>query len=103
MAKVARGDTKDTVNTLHGCTSSTTTDKCSDNVFVNGTGIHRVTDTATTHTYPPNPPCPTHTPPLESGSPDVYANGLQVGRVGDPYTGCGVISSGSSNVFANGG
>lgn len=48
---------------------------------------------------------------LASGSPNVFANGIACGRVGDPYVahGCdlhaphvGVIASGSGTVFING-
>lgn len=52
-------------------------------------------------------------PPIDlaEGSPNVFANGIRCGRVGDHYSahGCivhsphsGVISSGSSSVFING-
>ena len=49
--------------------------------------------------------------PLAEGSPNVFANGIACGRVGDSYTlhGCpthaphsGVIASGSSTVLING-
>lgn len=49
--------------------------------------------------------------PLTNGSPNVFINGRQAGRVGDPYAphGCiihpvhvGTIAMGSSTVFING-
>ncbi len=49
--------------------------------------------------------------PLASGSPNVYANGRAVGRIGDPYVvhGCPIhvphvphLAAGSSTVFVNG-
>ena len=49
--------------------------------------------------------------PLAEGSPDVFVNGIEAGRVGDSYAahGCdvhpphtGVIASGSGTVFING-
>lgn len=49
-------------------------------------------------------PCPAcccvHSAPLSKGSPNVFAEGLAVGRVGDPT--CTAVAQGSPNVFANG-
>jgi len=39
---------------------------------------------------------------LAKGSPNVFANNLQVGRIGDPVACGSVVASGSPNVFANG-
>jgi len=36
MPKIARGDGTETVNTNHGCDTTTTSNACSGNVFVNG-------------------------------------------------------------------
>lgn len=66
--------------------------------------VTRVTDNNTGHDL-----CPPV--PLSQGSPNVFANGLAAGRVGDPYQphGCIVhsahsdqINSGSPTVFVNG-
>ena len=50
-------------------------------------------------------PCPVcccvHAAPLMRGSPDVYAEGINIGRVGDPT--CTAVAQGSPDVFANGG
>ncbi len=50
-------------------------------------------------------PCPVcccvHTAPLKKGSPDVFAENIAVGRVGDPT--CTAVAQGSPDVFANGG
>ena len=50
-------------------------------------------------------PCPVcccpHATALKRGSPNVFAEGLNVGRVGDPT--CTAVAQGSPNVFANGG
>ena len=35
------------------------------------------------------------------GSPDVFAEGINIGRVGDPT--CTAVAQGSQDVFANGG
>ena len=71
----------------------------SSTVFANGTGIVRVGDAVTSHTFPG---CATHAPPLSAGSSNVFVEGKAMGRKDDTY-GCGAqITSGSSNVFANG-
>ena len=50
-------------------------------------------------------PCPVccciHVAPLKRGSPNVFAEGIPIGRVGDPT--CTAVAQGSPNVFANGG
>ena len=50
-------------------------------------------------------PCPVcccvHSAPLKKGSPNVFAEGIPIGRVGDPT--CTSVAQGSPNVFANGG
>lgn len=67
-------------------------------VFVNDKPVVRVTDT-----YPPhaNPPCAPHAGALASGSPNVFVEGLQLGRIGDPVD-CGdFVAQGSGDVFVN--
>jgi len=114
MPAVARKDSVDTVNTVHmaigdldamdgiACDAEptvTSTNEGSSTVFANGTGIVRVDDAVTSHTFPG---CATHAPPLSAGSPNVFVEGKAMGRVDDTY-GCGAqITSGSGNVFANG-
>ena len=48
-------------------------------------------------------PCPVcccvHTAPLKKGSPNVYAEGIPIGRVGDPT--CTAVAQGSPDVYAN--
>jgi len=101
MPAVARGNSRDTVTTNHGCASTTTTQACSSNVIINGIGVHRDTDLNTTHTIPCGSSCCPHTRPIVVASSNVIANGLGVARVGDPYSGCGQVATGSSNVAAN--
>lgn len=73
----------------------------SPNVFVNGLGLHRLSDTGPTN-------CPHGgTFGSTSGSGTVFCNGLPVTRIGDTTTcqGCGLSGShvsGSPNVFAGG-
>lgn len=44
--------------------------------------------------------CCVHTAPLIGGSPNVFAEGINIGRVGDRT--CTAVIQGSPNVFANG-
>ena len=73
--------------------------KGSEDVFVNGTGVHRESDPWSSHCNPV-PVC--HGSTLAAGSSTVYANGMQLGRIGDPV-GCGsACAEGSADVFAGG-
>lgn len=109
MPPVARKSGTDTVNTVHGavggnrCNSSPTTvatDAGSSNVFCNNIGTVRLTDAVQSHNNGSS--CSAHAPGLASASPNVFVNNKAIGRLGDTY-GCGAtITSGSSNVFANG-
>lgn len=68
----------------------------SPNVFANMLPVHRQGDQWAVHCGPKH--C--HPGILASGSPTVFANGQQVGRINDPVA-CGdVVASGSPNVFA---
>jgi len=59
----------------------------SGNVFVHSIGVVRAGDAMTTH--PDENPCTSspidHTPTLSTYSPNVYANFLNIGRLGDVY------------------
>ena len=103
MPKVARGRGRDTVQTRHGCASTTTTRDASNNVLVNNIGVHRHNDKNTTHAVPCGPSCCSHSRPIQTASSNVFANNRGVARVGDSYSGCGVVLTGSNNVYANGG
>ena len=114
MPEAARGNGSDSVNTVHpavgdadpddgiACDASpttTATDACSGNVFVNNIGAVRESDAVQSHTFPG---CSTHAPGLSSFSSSVKINGKGAGRKGDTY-GCGAkITSGSSNVKIGG-
>ncbi len=126
MPNVARKDGVDTVNTGHGCDSTTVTGTGSGNVFANSIGVVRRGDLDAGHTYPvvyyvfvpdpeppPDPPpdyiggtyvevivCEGHSQALSTYSPNVFANNLNIGRLGDTYSG-ETLTSGSPNVFAN--
>ena len=52
---------------------------------------------------PGDPPkCKNHNKDLVTASPNVFAEGIPIGRVGD-RTGCSKVVRGSTTVFANGG
>jgi len=121
MPNVARKDGVDTVSTGHGCDSQTVTNTGSGNVFANSIGVVRKGDLDAGHNYPvvyyvfvpgnPEDPedlgsyvpvvvCEGHTQALSTYSPNVFANNLNIGRLGDTYSG-ETLTSGSPNVFAN--
>jgi uncharacterized Zn-binding protein involved in type VI secretion len=100
MPAIARKNGVDSINTNHGCDSTTVTDQGSSDVFANGVGIVRAGDACETHKFPDGD-CVPHTVSLSSFSNTVFVNGKGVGRVGDEYSGHTIIS-GSGNVFAGG-
>ena len=89
------------ISTGHGAFPPRPNDQGSPNVFDNGIALHRQGDHWVTHCNP-IPSC--HDGFLSAGSPAVYANSKQAGRIGDPIS-CGdTVATGSSNVFiGNGG
>jgi uncharacterized Zn-binding protein involved in type VI secretion len=99
MAAVARGSGTDKINTGHGCTTTTTTNVCSSNVFVNNKGVCRKGDAITSHTKPAGKNCVNHSASINAGSATVFVNGIPIARNGDSAD-AGSISSGSANVFA---
>jgi hypothetical protein len=106
MPAVSRKSGTDTVASPDGagyCSgdpSTQTTDVGSDDVLANAIGVIRSGDTVITHLHPG--PCDTpHNPALDSYSPNVFANNKNLGRFGDTYGGDHIVSSGSTNVFAN--
>ena len=114
MPAVARKDSTDTVNTVHvsvgdadpddgiACDADptdTSTNEGSTTVFANRIGVVRKDDKVTAHTIPG---CSTHEPGLTAYSENVFADNKNIGRKNDTY-GCGAkITTGSSDVFANG-
>lgn len=65
-------------------------------VFVNGIPIHRLGDAWATHCC--GPTC--HDGNLAMGSTTVFAEGANVGRIGDPVSCGSAVAAGSMNVFA---
>ena len=72
-------------------------------VFANGIPMSGVGHMNTPHLLPCSCPpcCCVHSAPLMAGSPNVFAEGIPIGRVGDPT--CTAVAQGSPNVIANGG
>ena len=98
-AVVRKGDS---LSTGHVCTGTTTLDTPKQStVYANGILIARVGDPTVSHPAPPLPPCPNHVANVNAGSPNVYVAGIKVGRIGDSAD-AGKMTSGSSDVFANG-
>ena len=72
----------------------------SPDVFVNGLAWHRQYDKNTIHTRKVGKSCSPHFSILESGSSTVYVNGVQAGRIGDPYIKCTAVAQGSPDVYS---
>ena len=84
--------------TGHECWEPRRNDQGSPNVFINGLQAHRQTDHWVVHFCDDD----YHESTLCNGSPTVFTNNLQQGRVGDPVC-CGSrIAQGSPDVFVGG-
>ena len=89
--------------TGHECFPPRSSTSGSDNVYINGIPAHRKGDSWSVHTCThPKVPHGTHSGVLKSGSSTVFANGKQLGRVGDSIDCGSSVASGSNNVFAGG-
>lgn len=82
----------------HGCFPPRANVEASPNVYVNSIPVHRESDAWGTHCCGSS--C--HDSVLASGSSTVYANGLQLSRIGDPVACGSVVAECSDNVFAGG-
>ena len=92
----------DSLSTGHICTSTTTLDTPTQGtVFANSILVARIGDPTVPHPNPPAPPCPDHVANVNAGSPNVFAVGIAVARIGDSAD-AGAMTRGSGNVFANG-
>jgi uncharacterized Zn-binding protein involved in type VI secretion len=89
-----KGDT----GTGHGCYPPRPNIDGSSNVYCNSIPVHRQSDGWSVHCCGPS--C--HASNLSSGSSTVYANSLQLARIGDPVACGSVTAKGSGNVFAGG-
>jgi uncharacterized Zn-binding protein involved in type VI secretion len=94
MPAVARlGDTC----TGHGCFPPRANTGSSPNVFADNILVHRQSDAWATHCC-----VVCHSSSLAAGSGTVFANNLQLGRVGDPVACGSSVATGSGTVFAGG-
>lgn len=81
--------------TGHGCWPPRPNASWSNDVFVNGLGVHRKSDSWRIHC------CRScHGGNTVSGSQTVFANGLEIARVGDPVSCGSKCNTGSENTFA---
>ena len=79
----------------HGCYPPRPNDEASEDVFVNGDGVHRLGDHWIVHCCDGD--C--HDGEADEGSDTVFVNGLPVVRIGDAVS-CGSIAAqGSFNTF----
>jgi uncharacterized Zn-binding protein involved in type VI secretion len=80
----------------HGCYPARQNVQASNNVFVNGRGVHRLGDAWATHCCGVS--C--HDGTASSGSSTVFVNGKPICRVGDSVSCGSTMAEGSNNVFA---
>lgn len=86
------------IGTGHGCWPPRPNNQASPNVFCNDIPVHRQSDSWAVHCC--GPVC--HSSNLAAGSSTVFANGLQLARIGDPVA-CGSnAATGSGDTFAGG-
>lgn len=98
MARVSQNEA--TFTTGHGCTSTDTLyNQSTTNVYIEGVRVLlNGSKIADPHTYNP-PDCDeSHDITYTGGSPTVFANGIKIGRVGDPVD-QGSITTGATTVF----
>lgn len=82
--------------TGHGCWPPRPSISASPNVFANFIPVHRQGDKWAVHC------CKScHGGVLAQGSPNVFVNNKQLGRIADPVSCGSQVASGSPNVFAN--
>ena len=82
------------VCTGHGCWPSRPNNGASPNVFADNIPVHRQSDSWSIHCV--------HGSNLAAGSGSVFANNLQLGRIGDPVACGSSVQTGSATVFAGG-
>lgn len=82
----------------HGCWPPRPNAEASSDVFINGIGSHRKGDYWPTHCCGSS--C--HDSVLAEGSPTVFVNGKEKGRIGDPVACGSAVIEGSPNVFTGG-
>jgi uncharacterized Zn-binding protein involved in type VI secretion len=85
--------------TGHGSFPPRASTGSSADVYANGIAVHRQGDAWAVHCNL-TPIC--HGSALAAGSSTVYANGLPLGRIGDPVACGSSVAAGSGNVYAGG-
>ena len=83
--------------TGHGCYPPRPSNQASGDVYVEGILVHRQSDSWEPHGCPT---CAPHGGTLVSGSASVFANGLEIGRIGDPVSCGSSVLEGAATVFA---
>lgn len=86
-------------DTGHDACPPTALISASADVFINGRGAGRVSDSYALHGCDVHP---AHSGQIASGSGTVFIDGLAAGRVGDPVSCGGSVAEGSGNVFIGG-
>lgn len=91
----------DSLSTGHICAATTTLGGAAQStVSANGILAAVVGAPTVAHPFPPLPPCAPHVANLNAGSPNVFINGIPLGRIGDSAD-AGAMTSGSGNVIVN--
>ena len=91
----------DTLTTGHLCAATTTLGGAAQStVSANGVLAAVVGAPTVAHPFPPVPACAPHVANLNAGSPNVFINGIAVGRIGDSAD-AGAMISGSGTVIIN--
>ena len=100
MPAISR-DLRDLAKTGHGCTRVIPVKATQRSVIANGSAVLRPGDPLLPHTIlvccPPR--CIPHKAKVNRGSPNVFAQGIPVARLGDSAD-FGALIQGSQNVFA---
>jgi uncharacterized Zn-binding protein involved in type VI secretion len=91
----------DTISTGHGCASTTTLTGPSGDVFADNLGVEREGDPTVVHALTGRGCSVTHAAAINAGSSSVFVNNKPIARESDALADGGVISSSSTNVFAN--
>jgi len=91
----------DTLTTGHICAATTTLGGAAQStVSANGVLAAVVGAPTVAHPFPPAPACVPHVAAFNAGSPNVFINGIAVGRIGDSAD-AGAMISGSGTIIIN--
>ena len=92
----------DSLSTGHICVGTTTLGgtNTDNTVWASGAEVAVIGAPTVSHAFPPDPPCTPHIASLNDGSPNVFVNGIGVGRIDDSAD-AGAMTSGSGTVIVN--